>query len=146
MALFSFFAAPASEPDHDAPDTVIQSETTGTPESASPHLIYDPLVMEQPYVSEPRRSPDEKQPKKLGYPYQIYVPLAVLSKKCFSDTEALEFLKKAGVEIEKGKKPLWLHTNEVFAKITLKSNQHGVASRVHQFLSNHTERLYKNWI
>ncbi len=108
-------------------------------------MIYDPLVMTSPYEVKPRLAAANKQPKKTGFPFQIYLPYSAMAK-CFESQLNLAFFQKHGVEIERNCPPLWLKTKEEFARVTLKRNSNLDANMVHRFLKQRSARVYKNWI
>lgn len=118
----------------------MKEETTSTKV-----MIHDPLVMNSPYEVKTRLAAANKQPKKTGFPFQIYLPYSTMAK-CFNSQLNLAFFQKHGVEIERNSPPLWLKTNEEFARVTLKRNTVLDANMVHQFLKQRSGRVYKNWI
>lgn len=82
-----------------------------------------------------------KQPKNIGYPYVIHVPVSILL--CVPEDQ-MQLLASKGMWMKKDK-PLFLKTEMNYLRVGFNYGDAKTALQAYELFKKHTRHVYKNW-
>ena len=81
------------------------------------------------------------QPKNVGYPYVIHVPVSILH--CLPENQ-MQVLASKGMWMKKDK-PLFLKTEMNYLRVGFKYGDAKTAIQAYELFKKHTRHVFKNW-